>query len=239
MAVLRDRVVVVVVLWMANDKPLVSIVIPVLNEAENITGLLKSLSGEALELIVVDGGSTDNTVALAEPLADVVLRHTPGRASQMNAGSSVANGDYLWFVHADSTLLYPISDYQHAICSAKAWGFFKLRLSSPAWYYRCIETLINLRVGVSHVATGDTGLFVRRELFESLGGYANIPLMEDVELTKRLRALAKPFRSNLCLQSSSRRWEKRGVVSTVLLMWRLRLLYVLGASPQKLAREYR
>ena len=218
----------------------VSIIIPALNEEGTLEGLLKALQNlPATELIVVDGGSCDSTVAQALPLADVVLDSEPGRARQMNAGAAYAQGEWLWFLHADSALVLPPADYLAAIQASQQWGFFRLRLSSRRWSFRIIETLANARIWLTRVATGDTGIFVRRALFHGVGGFKDIPLMEDIALSKRLRQGHHGQRPSIYLQSASRRWERRGVFRTVLLMWQIRLLYVLGVSPATLARMYR
>ncbi len=218
----------------------VSIVVPVLNEAPRIGHLLRDLraAGTPCEIIVVDGGSRDATVALARPLADRLLQVSPGRAAQLNAGAAVARGRQLWFVHADTELPGPVDEYLRAVNQGGQWGFFRLRLSGRRPAFRLIERCICWRSRATGVVTGDQGLFVRRALFERLGGYADLPLMEDVELTKRLRRMASPTFVPLALQSSSRRWEVNGLVRTVLLMWRLRLRYFLGADPAELARDY-
>lgn len=219
--------------------PRVSIVVPVLNEAATVGSLLLALQAEEAELIVVDGGSQDNTCAVAQAFADCVLQVEAGRARQMNAGAGIAQGEWLWFVHADTALQNPVAAYLGAITSAGQWGFFTVQLSSERPVYRIIEWFMNRRSQLTAVATGDQGLFVRRDVFSRQGGFAEQPLMEDVELSKCLRSGCKPSCSDLVLQTSSRRWEQRGVVRTVMLMWRLRLCYFLGASPQWLARQYR
>lgn len=217
----------------------VSIIVPVLNEAAVLQPLLQMLSSRVTEVIVVDGGSSDGSVDIARQFADRCLQSSPGRARQMNAGAACAGGEWLWFVHADTRLLNPLDEYLFFIKRTDYWGFFGLQLSSPGFSFRLIERFINWRSRVSSVATGDQGIFLRRNIFNELGGFAEQPLMEDVELSKRLRRAAPAAASQILLQTSSRRWEERGVVPTVLLMWRLRLLYFLGASPQWLARQYR
>jgi rSAM/selenodomain-associated transferase 2 len=217
----------------------VSIIVPVLNEAAVLQPLLHMLSNRVTEVIVVDGGSSDGSVDVARQFADHCFSSSPGRARQMNAGAACASGEWLWFVHADSRLLHPLTDYLAFIEQADHWGFFGLKLSGSGFSFRLIERFINWRSTVSSMATGDQGIFLRRKLFNELGGFAEQPLMEDVELSKCLRRVAPAAPSQVLLQTSSRRWEERGVVRTVLLMWRLRLLYFLGASPHWLARQYR
>ena len=218
--------------------PRVSIIVPTLNEASRVQPLLRSLRSAETELIVADGGSADATLDLAGSEVDRLLQVGAGRAAQMNAGAACARGEWLWFVHADSVLLAPLQDYLTAILASENWGFFALKLSGERRSFRLIESLINCRSRLTSVATGDQGLFVRRDLLVRLGGFAEQPLMEDIELSKRLRGVAPACAARVPLQTSSRRWEQAGVVRTVLLMWRLRLLYFLGASPQWLARQY-
>ena len=216
-----------------------SIIIPVLNEADSIAAALKRLPDSA-EVIVVDGGSTDNTVAIASVTADRVVASEAGRAKQMNAGAHVAQGDVLVFLHADTQL--PVQ-FEHALSaftqSTHAWGHFHVRLDDPRFMFRVIETMMNVRSRLTSVATGDMTLFVRRRVFKESGGYADIALMEDIEISKRLRCLSKAFVVRDRVVTSARRWQAGGILRTVLLMWRLRLLYFFGASPDHLARAYR
>lgn len=219
--------------------PRLSIIIPTLNESGHIGELLAQLQHPQIEVIVVDGGSNDATVSLAANSVAQVLDAPKGRAVQMNCGAARARGEWLWFLHADSSLSAPLAQYLSAIDGAGQWGFFPVRLSGKGLVLRMIEKAIAWRSCLSRVATGDQGIFVNRELFTGLGGYAEQPLMEDVALCKALRRVARPAIPRLPLQTSSRRWEQRGVWRTVLLMWRLRFLYFLGANPAWLARQYR
>lgn len=219
-----------------------SIIVPTLNEGAVIESLLRelqSLRKAGCELIVSDGGSADQTCALASPLVDKVVSGAQGRALQMNLGAEAAAADWLWFVHADTRFMQPPIEYLELFRQMSSdWGFFAVRLDSHGVAYRLIETLINVRSRFSRVGTGDQGLFVRRVLFEQLHGFARIPLMEDVELSKRLRRLSAPRFVSRPLLTSARRWQHQGMVRTVLLMWRLRLAYFLGVSPQRLAKHY-
>ncbi len=214
---------------------------PVLNEAPQLAARLDALQpwrGSA-ELIMVDGGSEDGSRELAASRVDRVLSAARGRASQQNAGARAAVGDYLLFLHSDTRLTITPAALLEALEQAPAWGFFSVRLTGSDWRFRIIERFMCWRSRLTRVATGDQALFVRRELFEQLGGFADIPLMEDVELSKRLRHVAAPRVMAPAVVTSSRRWEGRGVLRTVLLMWELRLRYWLGTPPAELARRYR
>lgn len=223
----------------------ISIIIPVLNESAALTAnlpLLQSWRQSGHELVVVDGGSTDQSLSICAGLVDHVLSAPAGRASQMSAGARVAGGDVLLFLHIDTLLpaiLPPRLFNFLADPGARRWGRFDVRLSSARRVFRIIETMMNLRSRVTGIATGDQAIFVERKLFEQVGGYPPIALMEDVQLCKTLLQTAgRP----LCLRervlSSSRRWENHGVVKTILLMWRLRLAYFFGASPADLQARY-
>jgi rSAM/selenodomain-associated transferase 2 len=216
-----------------------SIVIPTLNEASHIESLLAQLSDENVELIVVDGGSDDQTVQRASVQAQLVYSST-GRALQMNAGAAIASGDWLWFLHADTQLSQPLKAYIDEITqSSSVWGRFKVRLDDARFIFRVIERLMNARSCFTSVATGDQGLFVDRRLFDELGGYPELSLMEDVALSKRLRKVMPVKCSALPLITSARRWQQCGVLKTIVLMWWLRLAYVLGVSPARLSQWYR
>lgn len=221
---------------------LASLIIPVLNEQAIIVDQLTKLQplrNEGFEIIVVDGGSEDNTRQLASSLADKVLVTEKGRAGQMNAGAAYARGEFLVFLHLDSTLpanMVECVDRWHV--TAIAWGFFPVRLSGEHPVFRIIERAICLRSEYSRVATGDQVIFLRREFFSAQGGFAAIPLMEDVELCKRLRKVTNPEIEKQPVITSSRRWQENGIIRTVILMWRLRLGYFLGESPERLVKRY-
>lgn len=222
----------------------VSVIIPALNEAADLPLLLNDLrpvrqSGH--EVVLVDGGSTDGTIDLAVDDVDKVLSSEPGRARQMNAGAARASGDTLWFLHADTRLSASALDALLFMReSGRQWGRYNVRLSGRDWRLRLVETMMNLRSCVTGIATGDQGLFIERKLFEETGGFPEIPLMEDIALSKRLRAKTRPACIQTPrLQTSSRRWETRGIWATIVLMWRLRLAYAMGADPVDLARRYR
>ena len=219
-----------------------SVVIPVRNEAQALPLLLADLAAlraMGAQLIVVDGGSEDGTCQLASAQADLLLQSEAGRALQMNAGAAEATGEYLWFLHADTRVpASAIARLLDVLAGRPRWGRFDVCLSGPGLAFRLIGSMINLRSRLTGVASGDQGIFVKRASFEALGGYAQIPLMEDLELCRRLRRLSRPECLRPPLSTSSRRWERVGVWRTVLLMWRLRLAYYCGASPERLARQY-
>ncbi|WP_137817379.1 TIGR04283 family arsenosugar biosynthesis glycosyltransferase [Pseudomonas sp. 2FG] len=222
--------------------PLLSVIIPALNEAQNLPRLLDDLQGlraAGAELILVDGGSHDGSAQQSATAVDQVLTTAPGRARQMNAGASLASGRYLWFLHAD-TRVAPRAWQGLLVVLAEqpAWGRFDVQLSGPGPSLRLIGKMISLRSRLTGIASGDQGIFVARRLFEAVGGYAALPLMEDLELSRRLKRLVRPRCLWPPLVTSSRRWEQHGIWRTVLLMWRLRLAYYCGASPEKLARQY-
>lgn len=221
-----------------------SIIIPTLNEAGVICALLEGLQPlrrQGHEIILVDGGSLDATVERARPHVDMLLASAPGRAHQMNAGARAAMGDVFWFVHADTGL-----DSIHAGVLLRAlagsperdWGRFDVRIGGQARLLGVIAGLMNLRSRLSGIATGDQAVFVRREAFVEAGGFPDQPLMEDIELSRRLKRLSRPLCLHPPVITSGRRWEANGVVRTIVLMWALRLGYFIGLPPARLARLY-
>ena len=220
-----------------------SIIVPCLNEAAVIAGLLNQLQPlrrGGHEVIVVDGGSGDGTRAIVEPLADHLLCAPRGRARQMNAGAARAGGDILWFLHADSVLPSAADDAVLAALarSGRVWGRFDVRLSSSRPLLRLVATMMNLRSRLTGIASGDQGMFVRRAVFESVDGFPDLELMEDVALSRRLKRVSPPVCLRDTLITSSRRWERRGTLRTIGLMWGLRLAYFLGVHPDRLALWY-
>jgi rSAM/selenodomain-associated transferase 2 len=220
----------------------VSIIIPVLNEASNVADTLKYLQpyrDQGHEVIVVDGGSNDNTVLSSKNLADHVLESECGRALQMNAGVKCAQGDVLLFLHADTILPKGACDLiVNALKQGNMWGRFDVRLSGNGWMFRIIEHLMNWRSRLTSIATGDQAIFVLRSLFIDAGSYPDIRLMEDIALCKKLRRHNKPVCLKNHVVTSSRKWEKNGIMQTVLLVWCLRLMYFFGVSPDKLVKYY-
>lgn len=219
---------------------MVSVVIPVLNEAERLPMLLDELQGIGTkEVIVVDGGSEDGSADLAEGRAKVV-RSGPGRARQMNAGAAVATGDVLLFLHADTFLpegALELIDKGMADPSVVG-GRFRIELDNPLFIYRMIGRMINLREAIFGGFTGDQAIFVKRDVFEALGGYRDLPLMEDLDLARRLKRAGKTVRLRAKVVTSARRWEKEGIAKTIVLMWFLRLAYLFGIDVRRLARLY-
>lgn len=219
----------------------ISIIIPVFNEADNIVDLLLSLSVLRIaghEVILVDGGSTDSTPDLARPHCDQLIHSAKGRAVQMNTGARHASGDVFWFLHADSRLPRSTVDVAPSVLLDHSWGRFDVSLSGSRMSYRVIERMMNLRSRVTGIVTGDQAIFVSRDLFWSVNGYPEIPLMEDVALSSELVKKTRPTNLPHRVQTSSRRWEQKGVLPTVLLMWRLRLEYFLGTDPGFLVKKY-
>ncbi len=220
-----------------------SFIIPVLNESTALDYLLPALKEyrqRGHEIILVDGGSSDDSVNLAVTKVDQIIASEPGRAKQMNIGASAASGDWLVFLHADSQLPANIDQLIETGSddNERVWGRFDLRLSGNHWLFRIIERSINWRSRMSGIATGDQAIFVRRDAFNRVNGYPEIRLMEDLEISKRLKSLSPPLCIPEPVITSSRRWEKNGIIKTVVLMWWLRLLYFCGVTPEKLADIY-
>lgn len=223
--------------------PPLSVIVPVLNEAPGIVAALETLAplrSRGAEIIVVDGGSTDGTVALASPRVDRVLSAPRGRASQMNAGASIARASTLLFLHAD-TRLPPDADRLIADSlaqSGRAWGRFDVAIEGRHLLLPLIAALMNARSRLTGIATGDQAVFVTRTAFDAAGRFPAIALMEDIALARALKRISPPLCLSARVITSGRRWESRGVVRTILLMWRLRLAYFFGVPPDDLARRY-
>jgi rSAM/selenodomain-associated transferase 2 len=215
-----------------------SIVMPVLNEAEPIGAALQALAPlrrDGCEVIVVDGGSADGTRELAEPLCDRVVSSARGRALQMNTGARHATGDALLFLHADTRLPPDGEIFMKEALKHHLWGRFDVEIESRHRLLRVVACAMNLRSRFSGIATGDQAIFVRREAFP---GFPPIALMEDIAFSREMKRRGAPACLRERVRTSGRRWENRGVLRTVVLMWRLRLLYYLGARPERLARLY-
>jgi rSAM/selenodomain-associated transferase 2 len=218
-----------------------SIVIPVLNEAAAIEAMLLRLArlrSAGAQLIVVDGGSADDTAALAAGHADLVLQSARGRALQMHAGALATSGDALLFLHADTMLPPDAGKLIATALRSHAWGRFDVALDGAHPVYRLIAASMNLRSRLTSIATGDQAIFMRREFYAAAGGFPPLALMEDIAFCKRARRLARPACLRARVLTSARRWERHGVWRTLFLMWRLRLAYFLGADPEVLALRY-
>lgn len=219
-----------------------SIVIPTLNESlqiEHCLDKLRKIRQLGHEVIVVDGGSDDNTVALALPLCDRVIQSDKSRSLQMNAGASVATGCCVLFLHADTVLPGDVTDLFLPIKNVEnVWGRFDIKLSGRAWLFRIVETCMNIRSRLTGIATGDQVIFVGRELFVKVNGYPELELMEDIALSRLLNRFSRPVCLREKVVSSSRRWETNGIIKTILKMWILRLLYFFQYDTNKLAKLY-
>jgi rSAM/selenodomain-associated transferase 2 len=215
-----------------------SIVIPTLNEAAAIgatLGALAPLRARGHEVLVADGGSEDGTRDIARPLADRVIVAPQGRARQMNAGAAAATGDALLFLHADTRL--PADADLLVVRSLKKnpWGRFDVAIEGRAALLPVIAFFMNLRSRLTGIATGDQAIFVRRADF---AGFPEIALMEDIAFSKAMKRRGAPAALREKVTTSGRRWERQGVLRTMVLMWRLRLAFFLGAEPDELARRY-
>ena len=223
-------------------QPRLSIVMPVLDEAATIVAALQTLAplrAQGVEVIVVDGHSADGTAAAAAGLADRVLLAPRGRARQMNAGAAQARAEYLLFLHADTTLPASAVPAIEAALRDAAWGRFDVEIAGRAGLLELVAAMMNWRSRASGIATGDQAMFMTRAEFIVVGGFPEQPLMEDIEMSRRLRARSRPACLAERVVTSGRRWERHGVWRTIALMWRLRLLYWLGVAPERLARSYR
>ena len=218
-----------------------SIVVPVLNEAQDIAAFLAPL--QALrelghEVIVVDGDSSDSTAGAAHPLADHVVASPRGRAIQMNRGARIGSGDALIFLHADTQLPDNAPGLIEKALMHHAWGRFDVKIAGRSAWLPVIAAMMNLRSRLTGIATGDHAIFVSRAAFDAVGGYPDQPLMEDIELSKRLKRIGPPACLRARVATSGRRWERHGAWRTVLLMWRLRLDYWRGVPAERLAARY-
>ena len=219
----------------------VSVIIPTLNEADTIEQTLSWVrQASACEIVVVDGGSDDDTVECARPYADQLISAPRGRARQMNAGARAAAGEALLFLHADTL---PPARFAELLVAALAepevvGGRFDVHVDAPGLVFRMIGGLMNLRSRFTGIATGDQGIFVRRGVFETIGGYPEWDIMEDLEFSHQLKRAGKIACLRARVKTSARRWQKHGVTKTILLMWGLRLCHFFGVSPTALKAFY-
>jgi rSAM/selenodomain-associated transferase 2 len=220
-----------------------SVIVPTLNESAGIVATLATLQPlrrRGVEIIVADGGSTDDTRAFAAPFADAVITASRGRARQMNAGAAHACGGVLLFLHADTCLPDGADRLVEQAMTAEenVWGRFDVSIAGTSVLLRVVAWFMNRRSRLTGVATGDQAMFVRTSVFRAIGGFADIALMEDIELSGRLKRCGWPVCLEQRVVTSGRRWERSGVLRTMLLMWRLRVAYLLGAEPARLAVRY-
>jgi rSAM/selenodomain-associated transferase 2 len=219
-----------------------SVIVPMLNEAPAIARTLTAIRNAApsAQLVVVDGGSTDGSIAIAQPRCDVVIGASRGRALQMNAGAARASGDALVFVHADT--IVPVTfarDIEGALADPEVvGGRFDVRLDDNHPLCVLIGALISLRSRISRTGTGDQAIFARKAIFESLGGFPNMPICEDLDFARRLKRAGRVACLRSRVTTSARRWRRGGIMRTVMRMWTIRLLYLAGVSPMRLARMY-
>ncbi len=245
MVVLLGREVVAVAHWPnlpSSEMTLHTIIIPTLNEEAQIEACLLQLQEcrqEGFEVVVVDGGSIDKTPKLTEGLCDQFISNRQGRAAQMNAGAKKAQGKFIFFLHADTRLpenfLELVLSFEE---DTSCWGRFDVQLSGKHRLLRLIELMMNLRSRLTGIATGDQLIFVSRTLFQEVGGFPEIALMEDVAISGKLKNICAPLCLSAKVLTSSRRWEKLGMINTTLTMWRLRFLYYIGFAPISLAKQY-
>lgn len=219
-----------------------SVIVPMLNEVDAIANTLHAIrrSTPDAEIVVVDGGSVDESVAIAKPLCDYVFVSRRGRAVQMNAGGRASHGDVLAFVHAD-TLVPPTfaADIASALADAAVvGGRFDVQLDLSALPYRVIGATISLRSRISRTATGDQAIFVRRDVFDRLGGFPALELCEDLDFSRRMKRVGRVACLRSCVTTSARRWNRDGVARTVVKMWLIRAMYLLGVPPARLKRMY-
>ena len=223
-------------------KPALCIIVPVLDEAPDLASRLAELQpfrSRGARVIVVDGGSADDSLAIAAGLVDLAFVAPQGRARQMNAGAAACSAELLLFLHADTRLPHDADTLvQGATSAGRQWGRFDVTIDSPRPLMRIVGAMINLRSRCTGIATGDQAMFVRHALFDRVGGFPDQPLMEDIALSKRLKRHGPPACLRERVTTSARRWERHGPWRTILLMWRLRAAYFFGADPAKLALRY-
>lgn len=223
----------------------IAIVVPVFNEALILPRLighlitLKEAANQDFELVFVDGGSTDNTMALIEDAGLRVINSAKGRAWQMNTGAAQTAADVLLFLHADTQLPNnSLKSVASSLVDNIYWGRFDVRIAGKPWMLGVVARMMNWRSRLTGIATGDQAMFMTRDAFQKIGGFPEQPLMEDIEASLRLRQLSRPACVASPVITSGRRWETRGVWTTIVLMWRLRWAYWRGQNPQKLAELY-
>lgn len=219
-----------------------SIIVPLLDEADTLDAALPHLAAlraQGAEIVIVDGGSSDGSAERCRAVADRFVQTGRGRARQMNAGAGAASGDVLLFLHIDTRLPDAALDLVMQASRSRVWGRFDVSISGASRWLAVVAAMMNRRSRLTGIATGDQAMFVRRDAFVAVGGFPEQPLMEDIELSRRLRRASRPACLRERCVTSGRRWERFGVWRTIVLMWRLRLLYWLGVPADTLARSYR
>ena len=220
----------------------ITIIIPTYNEEEklpHLLGQLKEQSAQDMDVFIVDGGSTDQTISIAVQYGINVIESGKGRARQMNAAARLAQTEYLWFMHADTRLLSPVHAYLDEIKSSNSiWGRFEVKFDDDRVIFRMIAFMMNKRSALTSIATGDQAIFIKKNYYEESGGFEEIPLMEDIDISKKLKKTSSLYASELKLQTSARRWKVNGVLRTIILMWIIRFYYFLGVPAAKLAVMY-
>lgn len=223
-------------------KPPLCIVVPVLDEADVLAprlSKLQPLRRQGVRLVVVDGGSSDATSDIARAHADIVFHAPRGRAAQMNAGAAACRAEVLLFLHADTELPQGAGALVlDAVARGRRWGRFDVEICTRHPLLRVVAKLMNLRSRLTGIATGDQAMFVRQDLFEAVGGFPEIPLMEDIAISRALKRRSRPACLRAKVVTSARRWQQNGIWRTIFLMWRLRAAYFFGADPARLATRY-
>jgi len=224
-------------------RPRLCIIVPVLDEADALAPWLASLQPlrrRGVRLVIVDGGSNDATMDVARAHADITFRAPRGRASQMNAGAAACRADGLLFLHADTRQPEGADVLVlDAVAQGRVWGRFDVRFNVRGAMLRVIARLMNLRSRITGITTGDQALFIRQDLFDVVGGFPEIPLMEDIAMSRELKRRGRPASLRAKVVTSARRWERNGIWKTIFLMWWLRAAYFFGADPARLAHIYR
>lgn len=244
MGVRQAKAAVAVAHWMSNSEARISVVIPVYQDAEAVSHLLrdlKQLDSVILEVLVVDGSHDPQLEALVANDPKLQLfRCSPQRAGQMNLGAEQASGELLWFLHADSRLPTSLKDdFDTFLGQAQClWGRFNVRLDHSHWLLKIVEVMMNWRSRVTSICTGDQGIFVVSDTFRKVGGFPSQALMEDIELSKALKSESQAYIPKQRIQTSSRKWLQHGIFKTIRLMWYLRFIYWLGVSPQRIHQLY-
>jgi len=221
---------------------MVSVIIPFINENNCLPLLIKQLTPVVQcghEIILVDGGSSEAFKLNHDVEGIALCSSSKGRAKQMNYGVSIARGDVFWFLHADTKLLGKVQEYVALIENMNScWGRFNVKLSGNNITFNLIALLINIRSSLSNIATGDQGIFISRKLFDAVNGYDDIQIMEDISICKKLKKLSSPMNFKLELMTSSRRWQEKGILKTILTMWLMRFLFFIGVKPSTLIKIY-